>query len=165
MGPTIVIDPLVGESTLTLISTPGGGGYGQNIANGIAPGNISSIITNGLYNDEFGWYGNQWGKDNPNMQDFEKWGHLSQIVWKSTTSVGCYTSSCAPPGADPQLCKPGTNEPYLANTVCGTNPGTPAFFTVCNYYPAGNVQGQYSNVQAPKNNNFVEITETGVIGM
>ena len=99
------------------------------------------------------------------MKDFEKWGHLSQIIWKDTTSVGCYTSSCAPPGANPQACNPADGQPYLKNTQCGMNPGTPAFFTVCNYYPAGNVQGEYSRVQAPKSGKFVQVTENGVTGM
>ena len=155
----------VEESLLTFTSTPGGGGYGQNIANGVAPGNISSILTNGLYNDEFEKYGGQWGNDNPDMSQFEGWGHLSQMIWKDTTSVGCYTSSCAPAGADPQLCNPADGQPYLKGTVCGTNPGTPAFFTVCNYYPAGNVGGQYSNVQAPQGKGFVQMTGNGIVGM
>lgn len=150
---------------LTPISVPGGGGYGQNIAEGVAPGNISSILTNGFYNDEFDKYGGQWGNDNPDIAQFEGWGHLTQIIWAATTSVGCYTSSCAPPGADPQLCNPATGESYLKNAICGPNPGIPAFFTVCNYYPAGNVGGQYSNVKAPKGGKLVAMTKNGLVGM
>ena len=150
---------------LTRFSTPGGGGYGQNIAGGIKPGNLSAILTNGFYNDEFDKYSNQFGLDNVDMSQFEGWGHMSQMLWKDTQSVGCYTSSCAPPGADPQMCNPSTGESYLKNAPCGPNGGEPAFFTVCNYYPAGNVGGMYSQVGAPKGGKFVQMTENGVVGL
>ena len=116
---------------------PGGGGYGQNIAAGTQAGAIASILSNGFYNGEEPLYP-AYGTDNPDMGNFEKWGHFSQMVWSKTESVGCYTYTCSPPGADPLDCKPdGT--PYLKNTSC-KSPGVipeAAIFTVCNYYPPG----------------------------
>lgn len=55
----------------------------------------------------------------PNMAQFEQWGHFSQIVWKDTKTVGCATVHC-PNG--------------LANTGSTVSP----YFTVCNYGPPGN---------------------------
>ena len=123
------------ESELIAIHrTPGGGGYGQNIAGGIPAGNITALLTNEFYNREFPFYP-EFGTNNPNKALFENWGHFSQIVWNSTTSVGCYTEVCSPPRASALDCKPdGTS--YLTNVPCG-NGGIPAIFTVCNYYPSG----------------------------
>lgn len=101
-----------------------------------------------MYDNEIGWYPTPYGNDSPDMTNFEMWGHYSQIVWKSTTSVGCATQYC--PGG-------------LANTGSGVSP----YFTVCNYSPPGvykpleqsvrdiltsaigNFAGEYSNVGAP----------------
>jgi pyruvate/2-oxoglutarate dehydrogenase complex dihydrolipoamide acyltransferase (E2) component len=108
----------------------GGGGYGQNIGAGAEPSAVPALITNEMYDNEIGFYPTPYGNNNPDMTNFEKWGHYSQIVWKSTTSVGCATQYC-PNG--------------LANTGSGVSP----YFTVCNYSPPGNFGGQYSNVGAP----------------
>jgi hypothetical protein len=71
-----------------------------------------------MYDNEIDWYPTPYGNDNPDMTNFENWGHYSQIVWASTTSVGCATQYC--PGG-------------LANTGSGVSP----YFTVCNYSPPG----------------------------
>jgi hypothetical protein len=69
------------------------------------------------YNGELAAYlPSYYGQANPDFSNFEVWGHFSQVVWKSTTSIGCAT----------QFCKSGT----LFPTVAG-------WFTVCNYGPAG----------------------------
>lgn len=108
----------------------GGGGYGQNIGAGTIPSDINKMITNAMYNNEIGYYpgyGNE-----PDMGDFHRWGHFSQIVWKDTQEVGCATVHC--PGG-------------LANTGSGIMP----YFTVCNYKPVGNMAGEYgANVLQPK---------------
>lgn len=52
-----------------------------------------------------------------------KSGHFTQVVWKSTTEVGC-ASRVLPPG--------GVNGKWHATYVC------------CIYTPAGNVQGEFS---------------------
>lgn len=82
-----------------------------------------------------------YGKNSPNMTDFENWGHYTQVVWSETESVGCYTSTCFPAGKKAISCKPdGTS--YLSGVQCshgikGEPLSIPAYFTVCNYYPAG----------------------------
>ncbi|EXJ60692.1 hypothetical protein A1O7_04845 [Cladophialophora yegresii CBS 114405] len=112
-------------------TSTGGGGYGQNIGAGAPPEDIPAMITNEMYNGEIGFYPG-YGSE-PDMSNFEKWGHYSQIVWRSTTGVGCATQYC-PNG--------------LANTGGNVSP----YFTVCNYSPPGNFGGQYAaNVLQPGN--------------
>ena len=77
--------------------------------------------------------------NNPDMTNFEKWGHFSQIVWAASTSVGCATFDC--------------NAQGLANVASDT----PKYFTVCNYYPEGNMGGQYHNVGAPKGQPYLKV--------
>lgn len=125
---------------LTAFSTPGGGGYGQNIAAGIQAGNISAILSNNFYNDELPRYP-EFGTSSPDLTLFEEWGHFSQLVWKATLSVGCYTEICSPPGADPLDCK-SDDTSYLNGLACG-NGGIPAIFTVCNYDPPGGMKLLY----------------------
>ena len=97
-------------------TSTGGGGYGQNIGAGSPPSDIPAMITNLMYNNEINYYPG-YGSE-PSMANFHLWGHFSQIVWKSTTSIGCATQYC-PNG--------------LANTGGGVSP----YFTVCNYSPPG----------------------------
>lgn len=88
------------------------------------------MITNLMYNDEINYFPTPYGSADPDMGMFDKWGHFSQIVWKETTHVGCATVTC----------------PSLGNV--DSSMALP--FTVCNYYPPGNVQSQYGdNVLAP----------------
>lgn len=108
-----------------------GGGYGQNIAAGVSADNVSSIITDLFYNGEEPYFADQYGKDSPDMTNFELWGHFSQIVWKGTTHVACATQYC--PGG-------------LGNVGGDVSP----YFTVCNYKGPGNYADEYgSNVLAP----------------
>lgn len=101
----------------------GKGGYGQNLASAGDSRDISarqlqdaaSAVTSQWYNGEVvNW--NFYGQDNPpensNLLD---WGHFTQVVWKSTTKVGCATVQCA------------------AGTVLGLH----SWYTVCNYDPPG----------------------------
>ena len=104
-------------------SAAGGGGYGQNIGAGADESGVPAMITNEMYNGEINWYPTPYGQANPDMTNFEHWGHYSQIVWKSTTSVGCYTQYC-PNG--------------LANVGSDVSP----YFTVCNYSPPGKSDAQ-----------------------
>ena len=96
-----------------------GGGYGQNIAAGIQASNISAIITELFYNGEVGWFSGLYGQAQPSMDNFENWGHFSQIVWKDTTRIGCATQDCSSTGL----------------TNVGSN--VPPYFTVCNYENPG----------------------------
>lgn len=57
----------------------------------------------------------------------ETTGHFTQLVWKSTTSTGCSATNCEDKGD-------------------GSAPG---WFVVCEYYPPGNVIGEFKqNVQS-----------------
>jgi len=104
-------------------------GYGQNIGYGISADDMSALITGMMYNGEFGYF-TYYGEASPPMDQFERWGHLSQIIWKATTSVGCATVVCQ------NLGNSGSSEPLP--------------FTVCNYGPAGNVDSEYaSNIGKP----------------
>ncbi|THX60612.1 PR-1-like protein [Aureobasidium pullulans] len=110
-----------------------GGGYGQNIAAGVEANNVSAVITELFYNGEVGYFNNLYGQANPDMTNFEKWGHFSQLVWKGTTKVGCAT----------QYCSGG-----LANIGQYVSP----HFTVCNYGSPGNYAGEYAqNIGASLN--------------
>ncbi|KHO01199.1 Allergen V5/Tpx-1-related protein [Metarhizium album ARSEF 1941] len=82
-----------------------GGPYGENLALGF-PNVTASVEAWGNERDKFDW-------ENFRFQ-FET-GHFTQLVWKTTTSVGCDRRVCAKSGW------------YLA----------------CEYWPRGNVQGQY----------------------
>ena len=108
-------------NTNIVYSKIGGGGYGQNIAMGaqsnfqLTEGQAAArAITRQWYNNEFELYPS-FGSE-PNMADFESWGHLSQILWKDTKKIGCAIA----------LCDGGE----LAAGMDG-------YFAVCNYSPAG----------------------------
>ncbi|KAI0425388.1 CAP domain-containing protein [Xylaria sp. FL1042] len=120
--------------------TEGDGGYGQNIAlwgvsSGAeelgAAGAVKMATTNMWYDGEFNSFlPSYYGQATPDMSNFEAWGHLSQLVWAGTTSIGCHA----------QFCARGTAYSNLD-----------AWFTVCNYYPPGNVGGAYAkNINPPK---------------
>ncbi|GAD95040.1 SCP-like extracellular protein [Paecilomyces variotii No. 5] len=116
----------------------GGGGYGQNIGYGIPASDIGKMITNLMYNDEFDYFNNLYGEANPDMTNFEKWGHFSQIVWKGTKQVGCYTKVCS--------------------SLQNVDSDGPLPFTVCNYSPAGNFEGEYNtNIEKPLGHAFYAV--------
>jgi hypothetical protein len=106
--------------------------YGQNIAAGVEPNNVSAVITELFYNGEVGFYDNLYvdlpegtKQSDPEAQveiddtNFHEWGHFSQMVWKGTSEVGCATVDCSSKG--------------LANTGGNVAP----YFTVCNYLKRG----------------------------
>jgi len=104
--------------------TTDGGGYGQNIGAGFPATTMGRFVTGSLYNGEvnaYTYYGSE-----PNINTLSQWGHFSQIVWKATTSVGCYTYDCSSTG--------------LGNTASNV----PPYFTVCNYSPQGNYIGSFT---------------------
>lgn len=74
------------------------------------------------------WFGQ------PDVPDdvFHNVGHLTQLVWKDTTRVGCVSINCG-------------NFMMVGGQVSSMNK-----YTVCNYAPAGNVGGDFArNVAAP----------------
>ncbi|TGO26007.1 hypothetical protein BPAE_0068g00410 [Botrytis paeoniae] len=109
--------------------TAGGGGYGQNIA---VSGNSNSgaFTTEAALADHIQqWYeeeslfGALYGVASPSeaVGDFL---HFTQIVWQGSHQVGCAVKTC---GTD--------NSIY---------PGMYIWYSVCNYYPAGNVIGEFA---------------------
>jgi len=109
-------------------------GQGQNLyATSGSAYNATAAVTEAFYKSEADLY-TYWGKEpphdpkNPSRLDekiFHAWGHLTQVIWKETTQVGCVTVNC--PGM-------ATNR-----------------YTVCNYFPAGNMASRFAqNVVAPK---------------
>ena len=110
-----------------------GAKYGQNIAAGVEANNVSAVITELFYNGEVAFYDNLYvdlpegtkqsdkaAQVDINMDNFHEWGHFSQMVWKSTSEVGCATVDCSSKGG-------------LANTGGNVAP----HFTVCNYKSQG----------------------------
>lgn len=101
----------------------GDGNYGQNIAMYASSDSdaldentaLAQAITSMWYDAELELYPGPYGSE-PDMTNFEAWGHFSQVVWNGTQIVGCAVQKCAP----------GTMESDMT-----------AWFTVCNYYPAG----------------------------
>lgn len=106
------------------------GGYGQNIAAGVGSDNISMIITELFYNGEVNWYDGLYGQAQPDMSEFEHWGHFSQVVWHDTSKVGCSTYHCE-------------------NGLANVDSNVPPYFTVCNYQDVGNMAGEYDQVGSP----------------
>jgi len=110
-------------------------GYGQNIGYGVSADNIGSMITSMMYNDEMEDYPG-YDQASPDMTNFDKWGHFSQMVWNGTAKVGCVTVVCQ------NLGNAASSEPLP--------------FTVCNFSPAGNVDTEYgSNVGAPLGHPYI----------
>ncbi|KAK3331247.1 CAP domain-containing protein [Apodospora peruviana] len=126
--------------------TPGGGGYGQNLAMYGTTSDPESLgaskalamgVTGGWYNGEINKYpGSNYGNPNTDMSAFHEWGHYSQMVWKETQQVGCFTKYC-PPGSMNDM---------------------GSWFTVCNYYPPGNMGGGYAaNVLPPQGQDTIVV--------
>ena len=114
-------------------TTASGGGHGQNIAAAPGPDHVGALLTRLMYYAEIGGFPLPYGQPQPDVSNVHAWGHFSQIVWKSTTSVGCATVDCS------------------ASGLAETGPGVPRWLTVCHYDPPGNVDGQYGeNVAEPK---------------
>ena len=78
-------------------------------------------ITRQWYNNEYELYPSYGGE--PSMDNFEAWGHLSQMVWEGTERIGCAIAICD--GGE------------LAQ-------GMEGYFAVCNYEPAGKLFSRLS---------------------
>jgi len=108
-----------------------GGPTGENLAAGYANAS-ASVDAWGLERKDFDF----------NKPDFsESTGHFTQVVWKSTTSVGCGRKQCDGDG----------------------NPATPGWYVVCEYYPPGNVIGSFdTQVGKQINGSPTDTVESGV---
>lgn len=136
-SPALELHVLLPSSTDILSRVPGGGGYGQNLAMWASSGDakalgenmaISQSITDMWHNGEARAYPAQdYGKATPDQSNFEAWGHFSQLVWVNTKQVGCHS----------QYCEPGTMYPNMG-----------AWFTVCNYFPAGKFSALHHDLAA-----------------
>lgn len=107
-----------------------GGGYGQNIAAGVEPERITEIITGLWYNNEqclYPSYGRNPTEDEM-TNSFHEWGHFTQIVWKDTTTIGCWTTDC-------------TSQGGVKNVGGDVLP----YFTVCNYKGPGNYDDEFAD--------------------
>jgi len=83
-----------------------------------AGADIGSSITDQFYNSEQPNMAPYYGKPDPGLAFFDtvkQIGHFTQVVWNSSTRVGCYTTEC-----------PNGLKGLGARRV-----------TVCNYGPAG----------------------------
>jgi hypothetical protein len=118
----------------------GDGNYGQNIGAGAPDSDTPKMINDQMYNDEMMYYPG-YGAE-PDMTNFETWGHFSQIVWRDTVSVGCAVQHC-PNG--------------LGNVGSNTSP----YFTVCNYYPSG--KSLHSLTQRPPLTDVQETWEVDIL--
>jgi hypothetical protein len=91
----------------------------MNIAQGTFLGatNISAVISDLWYDSEINFYP-AFGVADLNVDgpgnDFNNWGHMSQVVWDSSISVGCGAVPC---GSDTAI--------------------SSGYFAVCIYYPPG----------------------------
>ncbi|CAK7201628.1 hypothetical protein SEUCBS139899_004337 [Sporothrix eucalyptigena] len=120
--------------------TPGAstGSYGQNIAVYGASGDVESMdsstivaqaVTDMWYNGEVWQFpADGYGESNPDMSNFESWGHFSQVVWVASTEIGCASQYCAP------------------GTIYST---MGSWFTVCDYRSEGNIGGEYGTNVLP----------------
>ncbi|KAJ5987338.1 PR-1-like protein [Penicillium sp. IBT 35674x] len=93
------------------------GGYGQNLAGSAPTASLAQHISEFWYNDELRHFDLYYGQATPGG-DFSTYGHFSQVVWNDTTKVGCATVDCR-----------------------GSALGM--WYTVCNYFPPGNVLGRF----------------------
>ncbi|KAH6642771.1 CAP domain-containing protein [Boeremia exigua] len=98
--------------------------------------NVTAAITESWYKGEFPFMRNYYGATDIPSNVFGQVGHLTQVVWNGTTSVGCYSLDCG-----------------NRMVVFGERQSSMNKYTVCNYWPAGNVRTQYAlNVGRPRSN-------------
>ncbi|KAH9213982.1 CAP domain-containing protein [Leptodontidium sp. 2 PMI_412] len=110
--------------------TQGGGGYGQNLAAygttaDMGSIDLASVVADAITNQ---WYYGEaanmpYGQDNPAVSGVPEYLHFSQVLWKSTTKVGCATVQCG------------------AGTIFSYH----SLYTVCNYAETGNVLGSFAS--------------------
>ncbi|KZM25184.1 uncharacterized protein EKO05_0008483 [Ascochyta rabiei] len=112
---------------------PTGANQGQNLfTTSGTVFNVTAGITESWYKGEFQAMLPYFGAANIPDDVFHNVGHLTQVLWKGTTKVGCVSLDC------------GTR------MMVGGQPSNLNKYTVCNYSPPGNVYGQYAtNVGSP----------------
>ncbi|KAK0105100.1 hypothetical protein ONS96_004503 [Cadophora gregata f. sp. sojae] len=110
--------------------TQGGGGYGQNLAAYGTTADMGSIDLSTVVGDAITnqWYYGEaanmpYGQNSPAVSGVPEYLHFSQVLWKSTTKVGCATVQCG------------------AGTIFSYH----SLYTVCNYAKTGNVLGSFAS--------------------
>jgi hypothetical protein len=93
--------------------------------------NVTAGITESWYKSEFPPMQPYFGQASLPDSVFHQVGHLTQVVWQGTTSVGCVSLDC------------GTRMKVNGQT------STLNKFTVCNYYPPGNIANRYDTGVLP----------------
>lgn len=94
--------------------------------------NVTAGITESWYKGELEPMMPYFGQNNIPDDVFHSVGHLTQMVWKDTTKVGCVSLDCG-------------SKMIVGGTTSSMNK-----YTVCNYASPGNVAGGYAeNVAAP----------------
>lgn len=74
--------------------------------------NPSGMISGLWYNSEMENYPG-YGEANPPMNNFENWGHFSQVVWPSSHQLGCGLADCGKKWFGLCLYKPAGMLPYF----------------------------------------------------
>ncbi|KAF2182829.1 PR-1-like protein [Zopfia rhizophila CBS 207.26] len=117
---------------------PEGAGQGQNLFTLSGDSfNVSAGITESWYKGEFEPMQPYWGKDDIPDSVFHSVGHLTQMLWKDTTKVGCFSADCS-------------GKMFVPDESGNLKSSEMDKYTVCNYAAAGNVAGGYAkNVAAP----------------
>ncbi|KAF2023615.1 PR-1-like protein, partial [Setomelanomma holmii] len=94
--------------------------------------NVTSAITEFWYKSEFPHMVPYFGATDVPDSVFHSVGHLTQMLWKGTTSIGCVSLDCG------------------NSMVVNGASSTLNKFTVCNYAPPGNIGNEYgANVGLP----------------
>ncbi|KAF2624398.1 PR-1-like protein [Macroventuria anomochaeta] len=93
-----------------------GGPSGENLASGY-PNVTASIEAWGNERDDY---------DFDKGEFASKTGHFTQLVWRNTSTVGCARTECN-----------GSQK--------GGKGDAPGWYVVCEYYPTGNVIGQFTD--------------------
>jgi pathogenesis-related protein 1 len=114
----------------TCVFKHSGGPYGENLAAGSGNFPISSGIK--AWTDEESSY----DPNNPQPS------HYTQVVWKGSKQLGCAETTCAPGTIfDPKFgVSPGLR---VLNKMLMSFDSQTANYIVCEYFPAGNVIGEF----------------------
>jgi hypothetical protein len=114
------------------------GPYGENLAFGFS--NASSAIE--AWGDEREYY----NFDKPTGFS-EKTGHFTQLVWKSTTEVGCAAIDCGYTKDDKKQRRDISDTSEAGVRILPREPDgstrAQGWYVVCEYTPAGNIVGNH----------------------
>ncbi|KUJ22616.1 PR-1-like protein [Mollisia scopiformis] len=138
-----------------------GGPSGENLAAGYSNA-TASVDAWGLERESYDW-------KKPGFS--EATGHFTQVVWADSVSVGCGRASCQGEGGMlllllflPSWFLGGD---WLGDICANDGIGTPGWYVVCEYWPAGNVVGDNNqffveNVRRQIKGHLSDTVESGV---